>query len=123
MPFHAHLRKLNGKQFPPFGQTPGSPRDEQGLALHFYSIDCVSNKLVSSRFNLRNILAFLFIFYIGTWANVSFFSWLFVWIFINLCLKRIEKNIQDNLILKNGVLQNFIILNWFHLLTSTARPG
>ena len=43
----------------------------------------------------------------------SFFSWLFVWIFINLCLKRVEKNIQDNLILKNGVLQNFIILIGF----------
>lgn len=73
MPFHAHLRNLNGKQFPPFGQIPGSSRDEQGLALNSYSIDCVSNTLVSSRFNLRNIFTFLFIFYLGTQANVFFF--------------------------------------------------
>lgn len=98
--FHAHPRNLTGKQFLLFGQISGSTRDEQNLVLCSYSIDCDGNTLVSTRFNVRNIFIFLFMFYIGTWTDVFFFSWLFLQIFINLCLKRVEKNLQDNLIQK-----------------------
>lgn len=108
MPFHAHLRNLNGKQFPPFGQIPGSPREEQGLALNSYSIDCVSNTLVSSRFNLRNIFTFLFIFYLGTRVNVFFFFfffWLFTLDFHNLCLKRVGEKYTRQFNLKWSVAE------------------
>lgn len=124
MPFHAHLRNLNGKQFPPFGQIPGSPRDEQGLALNSYSIDCVSNTLVSSRFNLRNI--FTFFVYILSWYTGKYFLFFFLAFTLDFHKSMFEKSWEKytrQFNLKNGVLQNVIILNWLHLLISTARPG